>query len=163
MPARQAFTLIEAMIASAILAATVTAVSLPFTAGAKNEQDSARVTLAVALAEELMEEILSKPFADPAGVQTPGPEASETSRSLYDNIDDYHNYSEPDGQIRDSNGLACTDLLAKGLSRSALAEYVYLSGQSTAQSPSVIRVSVTVKYKGQTLSTIQRLVYKYST
>ncbi|MCY2931996.1 MAG: prepilin-type N-terminal cleavage/methylation domain-containing protein [Planctomycetota bacterium] len=160
MPARQAFTLIEAMIASVILAVTVTAVSLPFTAGAQNEQDSARVTLAVALAEELMEEILSKPFADPNGVQTPGPEAGETGRSLYDNIDDYHGYSEADGQIKDVNGVACTGLLAKGLSRGALAEYVYLFGQSTAQSPSIIRVTVTVSYKGRAVSTLQRLVYR---
>ena len=162
MPARQGFSLIEAMIASTILAATVTAVTLPFTAGAQNEQDSARTTLAVALAEELMEEILSKPFDDPAGGQTPGPEAGETSRSLYDNIDDYHGYTEAAGQIKDANGASCTDPLATGLSRSATVEYVYLAGQSTAQAASVVRVTVTVSYKGQTVSTLQRLVYKYS-
>ncbi|MEI7835113.1 MAG: prepilin-type N-terminal cleavage/methylation domain-containing protein [Planctomycetota bacterium] len=161
MPARQGFTLVEAMIASSILAATVTAVTLPFTAGAQNEQDSARLTLAVALAGELMEEILSKPFDDPTGVQTPGPEAGETSRSLYTNVDDYHNYSEADGQIKDAYGSSCTDPLAKGLSRVATTEYVYLSGQSTAQSPSVIRVTVAVKYNTRAVSTLQRLVYKY--
>ncbi|MCY2924107.1 MAG: prepilin-type N-terminal cleavage/methylation domain-containing protein [Planctomycetota bacterium] len=163
MPARQGFSLIEAMIASTILAATVTAVSLPFTAGAQNEQDSARTTLAVALAEGLMEEILSKPFDDPAGNQTPGPEAAETSRSLYDNIDDYHNYSDPAGQIKDANGVVFTDPLATGVSRSATVEYVYLSGQSATQAATIVRVTVTVKYKTQVVSTLQRLVYKYST
>lgn len=162
MPARQGFSLIEAMIASTILAATVTAVSLPFTAGAQNEQDSARTTLAVALAEELMEEILSKPFNDPNGVQTPGPEAGETTRALYTNTDDYHGYTEADGQIKDSNGCSCATPLATGLSRSALAEYVYLPGQSPLRSPSVIRVTVAVSYKGRAVSTLQRLVYRNS-
>lgn len=162
MPARQGFSLIEAMIASTILAATVTAVSLPFTAGAQNEQDSARLTVAVALAEGLMEEILSKPFDDPAGNQTPGPEAAETSRSSYANIDDYHGYAEAAGQIKDASGAVFTDPLATGLSRSATVEYVYLSGQSAAQQASVVRVTVTVKYKTQTVSTVRRLVYKYS-
>jgi MSHA pilin protein MshD len=162
MSARQGFTLIEALVAATILAITVTAVTLPFTAGAQNEQDSARLTLAVAYAQELMEEILSRPFDDPGGGMTPGPEAGETSRDLYDNIDDYHGYSEADGQIKDMYGLAATDRLAAGLSRSVAAEYVYVAGQDTSGSPTFIRVTVTVRYRGRPLVTLQRMVYRYS-
>jgi MSHA pilin protein MshD len=154
-----AFTLIEALLAAVILAMAVSAIAMPFTAGAQNEQVDARRTLAVSLAQEMMEEILTKPFDDPAGVMTPGPEPGETSRNTFDNIDDYHGYTEPPGCITNLDGQFINTPASVGLSRYVTATYVYVSGQDTGQPPSFIRVSVVVKHRGLPLVTLSRLVY----
>jgi len=155
----KAFTLAEALIASALLAASITAITLPFTASAHNQQDEARRTVAVSLAQELMEEILSKPFRDPDGPSAPGPESGETSRSLLDNLDDYHGFFEPAGQLIGLDGQRVTTPASTGLSRSVTATYVYLSGQSTAKPPSYLRIIVTVYYRGQVVVCLSRLAY----
>ena len=87
------FTLIEALLASVVLAASVTAITVPFSSAAQNQHVEARRTQAVALAQELMEEILAQSFADdnPDTARNPGPEMGETDRRLFDNVDDYVN------------------------------------------------------------------------
>lgn len=107
-----------------------------------------------------MEEILSKPFDDPQGASVPGPEAGETRRSRFDNVDDYHGYAEAPGHIADANGAVINTPASQGLSRSVVAQYVYVSGQDVGQPPTFIRVQVTVTYKGAALVTLTRLVYK---
>ena len=75
----------EALLASAVLAIGASTIILPFTTAARNEEVDGRRTLAAQLGQEMMEEILSKPFEDPQGSGGLGPESGETSRSLYDN------------------------------------------------------------------------------
>ena len=158
-PVRGGFTLVEALLASAILALVIVSVTIPFTSASQNEQAGGRQTLATSLAEEMMEEILSKPFYDPNGYVTPGPDPGESSRGLYDNLDDYHGYSEAAGSIRNAAGDLCTDPLSYGLSRSVAAEYVYVSGQDTSGPPTFIRVTVTVSYRNQPVVRLVRLAY----
>ena len=71
------FTLMEALLATAILAMAIFAITMPFSTAAASEQLDGRQTLAVALAQEMMEEILAKPFDDPNGASTPGPEPGD--------------------------------------------------------------------------------------
>lgn len=156
--ARKAFTLVEALIASVILVMAVTAITLPFTAGMQHQSDDSRRTLAVNLAQELMEEILAKPFYDPGGNNTVGPEYGET-RFTFDNIDDYDGYTETAGHIIGADGQTVTDPAAAGLSRTVTAKYVYVAGQNQSEQPTFIRVCVEVDYKGQTLATLSRLVF----
>jgi Tfp pilus assembly protein PilV len=156
---RAAFTLVEALMAATILAMAIFGILVPFTVGAQNQQADARGTLAVNLAQELMEEILSKPFYDPQGASNPGPETGETTRNLFDNIDDYNGYSEPDGGIVDHDGNIVSDSIAKGLTRQADCAYVYVAGQDQATSATFIRVTVTVSYKGTALVSLKRLVF----
>ena len=153
------FTLVESLIAATILALTVTAVSVPFTAAARNEQGDERRTMSVSLAQELMEEILSKPFDDPQGASAPGPEAGEAGRSDFDNIDDFHGYSESAGNLTDQTGTAITDPAATGLSRYVTAEHVYLAGQDVTVASTFICVTVQVMYNGQPMVSLSRLVY----
>jgi len=155
------FTLLEALLASALLAMTIAAITVPFTTAANNAHIDARNALAVSLAEELMEEILAKPFADdhPETARNPGPESDETARSLFDNIDDYDGYFEPAGAVVDIEGHAADDPAAGGLSRRVAASYVHVSGQDTSQPPTFIRVVVTVAYDDQPIVTLWRLVY----
>jgi len=159
-PRRQAvggFTLVEALTASVVLAVAMTAVTLPFASAARTEQDDLRRTLASALAEELMEEILTRPFLDPDGASVPGPEEGETSRNLFDNLDDYHGYAEPAGGILSGAGWAMNTAAATGLSRHATADYVYLAGQDTSAVPTFLRITVEVRYQGGTVAKMTRL------
>ena len=153
------FTLLEALISAVVLAMAITAITMPFTVGAQNEQADGRRTLAVSLAQEMMEEILAKPFSDPQDDSQGGPEPGESSRSLYDNIDDYDGYIESEGNIKDYNGVVIDEPAAVGLSRNVAATYVYISGQDTSEDPTFIRVTVEVKYRDQTTVTLTRLVY----
>lgn len=152
-------TLLESLLAATLLAAVVTSVIWPFTAGAQNELAGARSSIASELAQELMEEILSKPFDDPQGAEGLGPDAGEATRDDFDNIDDYHGYGEPAGQILCFDGEAAADPVAADLSRSVATTYVYVSGQDTSETPSFISVTVTVSRDGEALVELTRLVY----
>jgi len=149
---RSSFTLLEALLASVILAMTAGAVVFPFAAGAHNEQVDARRTLALSAAQELMEEALAQPFGDPDGPSQAGPELGETSRALYDNMDDYHGYAEPAGQIVVADGTVLNGPAAVGLSRRARAAYVN-------PERSLLRLTVEVAYQGDPVITLTRLVY----
>jgi len=154
------FTLLEALLAAVILAMAITAITMPFTAGAQSQLEDARRTLAVNLAQEMMEEILAKPFADPQGASAPGPETGELSRALFDNIDDYHGYEEPAGAVADPYGQVINDPEAVWLSRHVTATYVYVSGQDVSAEPTFLRVQVEVRYKAQPVVNLTRLVYR---
>ncbi len=147
-------TLAETLLAAAILAMAVAAVIMPFTAGAQCTAEDARLTLSVSLAEGLMEEILSKSFTDPDGKET-----GESSRSKWDDMDDYHGYSESAGDITAYDGAAVTDPAATGLTRQAAVEGVYVAGQDTEQPPTFLRITVEVQYRGRPLATLRRLAY----
>ncbi|HUU57986.1 MAG TPA: hypothetical protein VMZ50_00470 [Phycisphaerae bacterium] len=152
-------TLLEGLLASVVLAAATTTVIWPFVAARQNEQIAARQTLACCLAQELLEEILAKPFEDPDGASDPGPDAGEGSRAAFDNIDDYQGYSEGPGQIVCFDGEGAGDLTAEGLSRSATATYVYVGGQDTTEEPTFILITVQVSYRGDSIVTLKRLAY----
>jgi hypothetical protein len=157
------FTLLEAMISVAILTVAAPAVLIPFATGMQSDAEDARQALATTLATEMMDEALSKPFSDPEGPSVPGPEFGETTRFQFDNIDDYHNYTEASGLIADAFGDVMTEPGASGLSRAVDVEYVYVSGQDTAESPSFVRITVTVLDGDRPVATLARLRYDHST
>ncbi len=155
---RWGLTLLECMMASVVLAISVFAVTLPFTVGARNEEVQQRRTVAVALAQEMMEEILSKPFSDPQGLSMPGPETDEYSRWLFDNIDDYDSLYEYFGMYGDTTMQPVSDPAMIGLSRHVTTKYVYVSGQQTDQPPTFIRVTVEVRYESTPMVALTRLI-----
>ena len=158
--APRGFTLVEALLAAAILAMAIMAITAPFTAATRNEQADGRRTVAVSLASEIMEEIISKPFDDPDGASAVGPETGESTRESFDNIDDYHGYRETAGNIVDGGGTLAGDPLAHDLSRQVTTTYIYVAGQDMAGSPDFIRVEVTVSRKGLPLVSLTRLAYR---
>jgi len=151
----------ESLLAVVILSLAVGAIIMPFTAGARNEQADARRTLAVGLAQEMMEEILAKSFEDdvPQFARNPGPEPGETDRGLFDNIDDYDGYEEQPGDIADITGQVINDPAATELSRHVTATYIYVAGQDTSEPASFIRVVVEIRYRDQLVVQLTRLVY----
>ena len=131
------FTLTESLQASVILAMTMASVTIPFTAGARCEQQDARRAMSVSLANEMMEEILAKSF---------------------DDVEDYNGSTE-ETILVSSGSDDSNDPAADGLSRHVTASYVYVSGQDTTEDPTFIRVTVEVKYKGDPVVTLTRLIY----
>lgn len=155
------FTLLEALLSSIVLAVCVAAITAPFAAAARNEQVEARRTLAVNLAQEIMEEILALPFDDDLTdyVHHPGPEADESYRMLFDNVDDYDEYAESPGTLTDVMGYVLDCPATADLSRHVTASYVYVSGQDTANLPNFVRIVVEIRYRGQPIVTLTRLIY----
>ncbi len=156
-PAR-GFTLAEALLASAVLLTGIVSLILPFASGARDEQADLKRTLAVALAQEMMDEVLTRQFYDSEANAACGPEPNET-RSQYDSYDDYNGYAEPAGGIRNSQGAVCADPLAADLSRSVSISYVHVPGQAAGGPCTFVLVTVTVKQGAKTVVSLPRLVY----
>lgn len=158
--ARAGFTLIEALVASVILGFAITAIAAALMAGARQNSASVQYTVAVNLAQSLLDEILARPFSDP---QAPssfslGPDTGEFARERFDNVDDYDGYAEPSGGLKSPNGTVLDDPTLTGFSRSVSAAYVYLPGQDKGGAPTFIRVEVTVEYDDRPLVTLKRLI-----
>ncbi len=157
----EGFTLLEALLAAVVLAFAAVAITVPFASAARNEQTDARRTLAVSLAQELMEEILSRPFmdGDPSYARNAGPDPGESTRSLFDNVDDYDGHTEPPGAITDMAGNVVDCSVSEGLSRRATVSYVHVSGQEMSEPPTFVCVVVEVRYAQRPVVTLTRLVY----
>ncbi len=159
---RRGFTMAEGLIASGILAITVTSIIAPFSTASRCEHEDARIAVASFLAKEMMEEVLSKPFDDPDGDDDEvGPGGGESGRGEFDNIDDYHGWAETSegSGIRDIQGNACTDARVSDLVRTVTAEYIRLDEQTVFfDEPTFIRVTVTVTHGGSDLVTLVRLI-----
>ena len=104
---RGGFTLAEVLLASAILAVMVTAVTQTIVAGQAQSYNALHEQRALALGEALLEEVLAKPLDDPQGETGNGPDTDEDAadRSTFDNADDYAGYTEAAGGLRDAAGV----------------------------------------------------------
>lgn len=91
---RTGLTLIEGLIASVVLGLAVVGIFAPISASYKQAEAAEHSSVAMTLARQLLDEISSKPFDEPDSGGGLGPEADETLRGAYDNIDDYHGYSD---------------------------------------------------------------------
>jgi len=101
---RGGFTLAEAMIASVLLAASVVAIAGTLAASYKQSTVRGNTTTALALGQQLMEEISSKPFEITSGTNNAGWSSGQTNRALYDTIDDYNGYTDLSSSIATADG-----------------------------------------------------------
>ena len=158
---KQGFTLAEAMMAVVVLSIAAASLLLPFINGATVRAEGINRTLAARLAGDLMEQILRLPFHDPDGGVSVGPEAGETGPATFDNIDDYHDYTESQGQVKDATGTVFTDSMYVNFSRNVKCDYVYVPPQPAESDPAeceFILVTVRVDYNGKEMAAISRLV-----
>lgn len=138
------FTLAEAVLSATVLAIVAASATIPFSAGVQQVNEAGKLDEAAALGEALMEEILARPFFDPADrTASPGPEGGLT-RATYDNIDDFHGYSETAGNLKDFKNQSKTASTSTGLWRTATVQYITFPGQSATDTNSFIRVTVNV-------------------
>ena len=99
-----AFTLIEALFASAVLTLVVGGVAQAMISGQAVTYHALHEGRALALAEALMEEVVRLPSVDPEGHTAAGPDAGESTRSQFDAVDDFADYREVAGGLRDAAG-----------------------------------------------------------
>ena len=159
-PRRRAFTLAEAMLASAILLTAILAITLPFASAARNQFTDSRQTLAAGLAQEMMDEILSRKFYSSEPNAGWGPSQGQT-RAQFDSYSDYNGYGEGEGNVRNFRGYVCTDPLAANLSRSVSVTQAYVSGQSVTGPCTFALIKVMVWDGNMQVVELSRLAYAY--
>jgi MSHA pilin protein MshD len=140
------FTLIEALIASFVVAVATVGVGSMLAATSQQSGAMNDSSIGQALARQLMEEIASKPIEDSTGAISLGPESGETSRSQYDQIDDYNGYSDTTSSIQMLDGTTVNLGNGQTYTRSVAVEYrTTASGAaSNASTAPFCVVSVTV-------------------
>lgn len=106
---RRGITLMEVTV-STILVGLVVVGALRCLAGSSGlAAANTQQTMAMLLAEDLMEEILQHDYSDPDGSSAFGPDGGEssTSRAAWDDVDDYHNWTA--SPAVDADGVSLTD------------------------------------------------------
>lgn len=103
-PAPRGFTLIEALIASFIVAMAAVGVGSMLAASSQQSMSMNDSSISQALARQLMEEIASHPIEDGNGAISKGHESGENSRAAYDQIDDYSDYADTTSSIQMLDG-----------------------------------------------------------
>ena len=154
---RQGFTLVEVLVASAILSFVTLGIVQAVSAGQARTLDALKRARAQALAEVLLEEILAKPYADPEGETAFGPDADEGSRADFDNIDDYHGYIESAGALAD-HAAATYPADYQSLARSVSVVAVTNSVTDLGGDHAGLQVTVSVSEPGGRVWSVQRFV-----
>ncbi len=104
--ARRAFSYVEAVISTVILGTAVAAGMSLYGSFARGALMDAQRGDAMALCNELMTEILARPFEEPGRAPGSfGKETGELSRSTFDDVDDYHGLNEGPPQAFDGSFL----------------------------------------------------------
>lgn len=140
---RRAFTVTEAMIATTIVMLVSSSVLYAIVAGQAHAAEADKTLDAIRLAEDMLNEIRTKPYFDNDSQNVPGPDAGELNRTQFDNADDYDRYTENSGQIKDFNN-DLYPLSQQGLNRSVAAEYTTEEVEGFDTSIDGLRVTVTV-------------------
>ncbi len=148
------FSLIEVAMSSLLVGAVLVA-SMRVTGQALMVQrDRAHMSTAAFLAEGLLSEILLLPYMEPGMTSSPiGRGSGELSndRSTYDDVDDYHNYTESPPRSLENEELP--DFV--GWRRSVVVQWVNPNNLNQTQGgeSGVKRVTVQVHRNGQLLAT----------
>jgi MSHA pilin protein MshD len=165
---RRGFTLAEGLIAVLVLAIAVGAMMGPISASYQQTRTVQQTTTAITMAQQLLDEILSKPFIDPSDLSTTlGPEADELSRAAFDNIDDYNGYHDSTNTsasdaMKTASGTTIAWNSSDTYSRAVTIEYrATLDGPPVASGDYLV-VSVTVTMPHNNKVTVQRMACRYT-
>ncbi len=104
----------------------------------------------------MLDEVLSKPYRDPEDVGTFGPDGGESGRTQYDNIDDYHGFSESAGELCDQAGERYPDVY-QAFGRSVMIESKMVN-VSPLGSQTGLMIEVTVRDAHGKTWTVRRFV-----
>jgi Tfp pilus assembly protein PilV len=150
------FSLIEASMATLVVAVMLTAMLRTVGAARIAQYKSADAMRGQLLAADLMAEIIQLPYQDPGNAPVFGPEAGELTRASFNDVDDYNNWSESPPQNRDGS----TMLNTTGWSRQATVAWVSAADLKTTSpsETSVKRVIVSVKHNGQLVASKTAIV-----
>ena len=139
------------MLASAVLGVATVAVVGPIMAARQQTEAVAGASEGLALARQLLEEIAAKPYADPDdGNIIRGPDAMESGRDLFDNVDDYHGYADATTAMRMLSGPVVATADGSKYARHVTVEYRAGPGGPAVAVGDFALVTVSVKpEKGQ--------------
>jgi hypothetical protein len=119
-------TLMEVTISTLIVGVMAVASLNALGAATRSSVDAGKRGIATTLAADLMSEILQAAYLEPGSGEVFGPEtdeAAEDNRSLFDDVDDYHQWQASPPQDKEGNVLADRT----GWSRSVTVEHVDLA------------------------------------
>ena len=139
--ARTGVTMIEAVIATIIVAVMLTAALQAVAAARAGDYKVTSRSRGQFLAQALLSEIIDLPYRDPNPSPAFGPEAGE-SRPAFDDVDDYLDYQEPSPRDKAGNLLPKTG----GWTRSVKVERVpidALTGPASTSETGIKRITVT--------------------
>jgi len=140
---KRGISLIEVLIASAVLAFAVVAICQAVVAGQMQTYEALHQLRGMALAEALVEEIQALPYDDPEAAPDAGPDAGETGRDLFDNSDDFEGFAETAGNVVDADGTSYGDAFAP-FSRGVTASYGTVTVNDLSGPVTGLTVAVTV-------------------
>jgi len=143
-------TLVEALIASVLLTVIVAAVSQAIVAGHMQVYDAVHRGRALELAQTLMDEILRLPYVDPDS-------NPESGRANFDNLTDFHGFTEAAGSISDAGGTAYAAQY-QVFSRSVTATTAAQSVTGFTNPLDGVNITVTVQDNPGTSWTLQQFV-----
>jgi hypothetical protein len=134
------------MLAMVLLGVAAAGVLLPFAGGATAQADGSHRTVAAMLANDQIERVVSTPFADLLATCSSGP----------------YTETESKGQVKDASGttlLVELDPTYANFSRQTTCQLVRVPPQVRADvTANFILATVEVRYDGQELATIRRLI-----
>lgn len=147
----------EVMFAVLVLAFAVAALTQAVVSGQSHTYEAMHASRAVSLAEAMIDEVLSKPYDDPEGELTVGPDTGETSRDLFDNADDYDGLAEAAGAVQDQSLTVYPDLYQR-FGRSVTAAYVTESLPDLGGNHDGLSVTVTVTDTNGRIWSVSRFI-----
>ncbi len=152
-----AFTIVEAVISTIIVAVMFVAALNTVGASRLTQHRASLVSRGQLLAEALLAEILRQSYQEPADTPVFGREAGElaTSRTNYDDVDDYHGWSATPPTAKDGTTLANST----GWQQTVTVEWVdpVVPTQTAATESGVKRITVTVAYNAVPQATLVAL------
>ena len=137
---QRGFTLPEAILAIVVLGVGLTGLLLAFSTVARNSADPVLRKQAVAIAQELIEEITLQPYASAANTAPGG-----CARDTYNDVSDYHGYTSTGVCTVDGVAIAALAAFNVGISVAAGT----LGGVAAAR-----KITVTVTQGGESLSLV---------
>lgn len=145
---RRGLSLTEVVVSTFLVGVLLVAAMRTVSGSVRASLANARSGCGLALAQELMSEIVTAQYVEPDEAPTFGPEASETggNRGLFDDVDDYHNWDASPPQNVD--GTVIPDRV--GWRRTVAVEYLDPNDLTTTvgSDQGVKRITVTVIREG---------------
>ncbi len=151
------FTLMEVMFAVMILSFSVAALTQAVVSGQSHTYEAMHSSRAISLAESMIDEVLSRPYVDPDGDVTAGPDVGESSRDLFDCSDDFDGFSEAVGAVQDQAGVAYPELY-QNFGRSVTVVYTTESLPDLGGDHDGMTVTVTVTDEGGRAWVVSRFI-----
>ncbi len=136
--ASRGFSLVEVVVSIVVLSGGLSLILLPMITATRGSADPIAAKQSLAVAESLMDEILSKDFANPSGGFSGA--ATQANRPLFDDVSDYDGFSLTGVQTVD--GIAVSALSAYTVSVTVAVATAATIGIATVADVKIVTVSV---------------------